>query len=103
MSVPGPPVRSPGDAFFQEKTQRGGRRRPERSTVGVSRAAVEGERLRLMDAGLEAHALETLARGLLLDALEDRAPEFLPAGLGMHEHALHFAVAGWIDAQRAAA
>src|SRR5438445_360107 len=84
-------------------TERIGSVLPERSALRVSRATVEGERLRLMDAGLEAHPLETLPRGLLLDAREDRAPQFLPARLGMHEHAFHFAVAGRIDAQRAAA
>src|SRR6266853_5349512 len=80
-----------------------GRVLPERSALRVSRATVERERLRLMDAGLEAHPLEALACGLLLDSHQDRAPQFLPAGLGMHEHAFHFAVAGRIDAQRAAA
>src|SRR6266851_1423256 len=84
-------------------TERIGRVLPERSALRVSRATVERERLRLMDAGLEAHPLEALACGLLLDAHQDRAPQFLPAGLGMHEHAFHFAVAGRIDAQRAAA
>src|SRR6267378_1232569 len=80
-----------------------GRVLPERSALRVSRATVKRERVRLMDAGLEAHPLEALACGLLLDAHQDRAPQFLPAGLGMHEHAFHFAVAGRIDAQRAAA
>src|SRR5712692_457119 len=84
-------------------TERIGRLLPERSALRVSRATVERERLRLMDAGLEAHPLEALACGLLLDAHQDRAPQFLPAGLRMHEHAFHFAVAGRIDAQRAAA
>src|SRR5713101_2925931 len=84
-------------------TERIGRVLPERSALRVSRATVEGERLRLMDAGLEAHPLEAFPRGLLLDAHQDRAPQFLPAGPGMHEHAFHFAVAGRIDAQRAAA
>src|SRR3977135_150786 len=84
-------------------TERIGRVLPERSALRVSRATVERERLRLMDAGLEADPLEALPCGLLLDAHQDRAPQFLPAGLGMHEHAFHFAVAGRIDAQRAAA
>src|SRR5712691_6817645 len=84
-------------------TERIGRVLPERSALRVSRATVERERLRLMDAGLEAHPLEALACGLLFDAHQDRAPQFLPAGLGMHEHAFHLAVAGRIDAQRAAA
>src|SRR5260370_32473002 len=83
--------------------ERVGRVLPERSTLRVPRMTVEGERRRLMDAGLEAHPLKTLARGLLLDAHQDRAPQFPPAGLGMHEHSLHFAVAARIDAQRAAA
>src|SRR5712692_3525108 len=83
-------------------TERIGRVLPERSALRVSRATVERERLRLMDSRLEAHPLEPLPRGLLLDAHQDRAPQFLPAGLGMHEHAFHFAVAGRIDAQRAA-
>src|SRR5206468_12881399 len=84
-------------------TERIGSVLPERSALRVSRATVEGERLRLMDAGLEAHPLEALPRGLVLDAHQDRAPQFLPAGPGMHEHAFHFAVAARIDAQRAAA
>src|SRR6266849_3952314 len=84
-------------------TERIGRVLPERSALCVSRATVERERLRLMDAGLEAHPLEAFPRGLLLDAHQDRAPQFLPAGLGMHEHAFHFAVAGRIDAQCATA
>src|SRR5882672_7325291 len=84
-------------------TERIGRVLPERSTLRVPRMTVEGERCRLMDAGLEAQEREALPRGLLLDALQDRAPQFLPAGLGMNEHAFHFAVAGRIDAQRAAA
>src|SRR5437773_5566450 len=75
---------------------------PEWPALGVSRVTVERERRRLMDSGLEAHPLETLARSLLLDAHQDRAPQFLPAGFGMHEHAFHFAVSGRIDAQRAA-
>src|SRR5258708_22188126 len=75
----------------------------ERPSLGVSRAAVEGERRRLVDAGLEAHPLETLPRSLRRDALEDRAPQFLAARPGMHEHAFHFAVPCRIDAQRAAA
>src|SRR6266852_2173153 len=60
-----------------------GRVLPERSALRVSRATVERERLRLMDAGLEAHPLEALACGLLLDAHQDRAPQFLPAGLAL--------------------
>src|SRR5258708_33537615 len=84
-------------------TERIGRVLPKRSTLRVPRATVEGERLRLMDAGLEAYPLKTLQRGLLLDALEDRAPQFPPAGPGVHEHAFHLAVAGRVDAQRAAA
>src|SRR5258708_14876600 len=76
---------------------------PDRSSRGVSRAAVESERRRLVDAGLEPHPLEALPRSLLVEALEDRAPQFLPARPGMHEHAFHFAVACRIDAQRAAA
>src|SRR2546427_11350215 len=84
-------------------TERIGSVLPERSALRVSRATVERERLRLMDAGLEAHPLEALPRGLLFDAHQDRAPQFLPAGPGMHEHAFHFAVAARIDAQRAAA
>src|SRR6266853_51067 len=84
-------------------TERIGSVLPERSALRVSRPTVEGERLRLMDAGLEAHPLEALPRSLVLDAHQDRAPQFLPARPGMHEHAFHFAVAARIDAQRAAA
>src|SRR5882724_7625659 len=84
-------------------TERGGRVLPERFALRVPRMTVEGERRRLMDSGLEAQQREALPRGLLLDAHQDRAPQFLPAGLGMHEHAFHFAVAGRVDAQRAAA
>src|SRR6266436_2252314 len=97
------PLRSRVDAFFEEMAERIGRVFPERSTLRVSRMTVEGERRRLMDAGLEAHPLETFPRSLLLDAHQDRAPQFLPARFGMHEHAFHFAVSGRIDAQRAAA
>src|SRR5712692_217167 len=84
-------------------TERIGRVLPERSALRVPRMPVEGERRRLMDSGLEAQQRKALPRGLPLDAHQDRAPQFLPAGLGMHEHAFHFAVAGRIDAQRAAA
>src|SRR5258706_9344035 len=84
-------------------TERMGRVLPERSAFRVPRTPVESERCRLMDAGLEAQQRQALLRGLLLDAHQDRAPQFLPAGLGVHEHAFHFAVAGRIDAQRAAA
>src|SRR5882762_2810010 len=84
-------------------TERIGRVVPERSALRVPRMTVEGERRRLVDSRLEAQQREALPRGLLLDAHQDRAPQFLPAGLGMHEHAFHFAVAGRIDAQRAAA
>src|SRR5712691_2012199 len=84
-------------------TERIGPVLPERSTLRVPRATVEVERLHLMDAGLEAHPPKTLPRGLLLDSRQDRAPQFPPAGLGMHVHALHFAVAGCINAQCAAA
>src|SRR5258708_17726621 len=76
---------------------------PERLAVGAARATVEGERRRLVDAGLEAHPLEALPRSLVLDAPEDRAPQLLAARPGMHEHAFNFAVACRIDAQRAAA
>src|SRR5437899_512019 len=61
FSSRGPPFRSPADIFFKETAERVGRVLPERSTLGVSRATVEGERLRLVDSGLEAHPLETLA------------------------------------------
>src|SRR5882762_5249854 len=84
-------------------TERIGRVLPERSALRVPRMTVEGERRRLMDSRLEAQKREALARGLLLDALQDRAPQLVPARLGMHEHAFHFAVAGRIDAQRPAA
>ena len=59
------PLRYWGDVFFEEMTERIGRVFPERSALRVPRMTVEGERRRLMDAGLEAHALETLARSLL--------------------------------------
>src|SRR6266581_4504340 len=84
-------------------TERIGPVLPERSALRVPRMPVEGERRRLVDSGLEAQQRKALPRGLLLDAHQDRAPQFLPAGLGMHEHAFHFAIAGRIDAQRAAA
>src|SRR5258706_14820904 len=84
-------------------TERVGRVLSERSALRVPRMTVEGERRRLMDSGFEAQQREALPRSLLLDAHQDRAPQFLPAGLGMHEHAFHFAVAGRIDAQRPAA
>src|SRR5882724_10860659 len=84
-------------------TERIGRVLPERSALRVPRMPVEGERRRLMDSRLEAQEREALPRGLLLDAHQDRAPQLLPAGLGMHEHAFHFAVTGRIDAQRPAA
>src|SRR5258706_12613778 len=84
-------------------TERMGRVLPERSAFRVPRTPVESERCRLMDAGLEAQQRQALLRGLLLDAHQDRAPQFLPARLGMHEHAFHFAVARRIDAQRPAA
>src|SRR5712672_1351750 len=84
-------------------TERIGRVFPERFALRVPRVPVEGERRRLVDSRLEAQPLKTLPRSLLLDAHQDRAPQFLPAGLGMHEHAFHFAVAGRIDAQRPAA
>src|SRR6266705_4000435 len=83
-----------GQYFFHKMTERIGPVLPKRSTLRVPRTTVEGERLRLIDAGLDAHPLKTLPRGLLLDSRQDRAPQFPPAGLGMHEHALHFAVAG---------
>src|SRR5712671_974493 len=84
-------------------TERIGHVLPERFALRVPRMTIEGERRRLVDSRLEAQPLETLPRSLLLDAHQDRAPQFLPAGLGMHEHAFHFAVAGRIDAQRPAA
>src|SRR5260370_1290952 len=84
-------------------TERIGRVLPERFALRVPRMTVEGERRRLMDSGLEAQQREALPRGLLLDAHQDRAPQFLPARLGMHEHAFHFAVARRIHAQRPAA
>src|SRR5258706_6307993 len=84
-------------------TERMGRVLPERSALRVPRMTVEGERRRLMDSRLEAQQREALPRGLLLDAHQDRAPQFLPARLGMHEHAFHFAVARRVDAQRPAA
>src|SRR6266581_5086782 len=84
-------------------TERIGRVLPERSTLRVPHTSVEGERLHLMDSSLEAHPLKTLTRGLPLDSYQDRAPQFPPARLGAHEHALYFTVAGCIDAQRAAA
>src|SRR5260221_4763987 len=84
-------------------TERIGRVLSERFALRVARMPVEGERRRLMDSGLEAQQREALARGLLLDAHQDRAPQFPPARLGMHEHAFHFAVARRVDAQRPAA
>src|SRR5260221_5883162 len=84
-------------------TERIGRVLSERFALRVARMPVEGERRRLMDSGLEAQQREALARGLLLDAHQDRAPQFPPARLGMHEHAFHFAVARRVDAPRAGA
>src|SRR5260221_10702564 len=84
-------------------TERIGRVLSERFALRVARMPVEGERRRLMDSGLEAQQREALARGLLLDAHQDRAPQLPHARLGMHEHAFHFAVARRVDAQRPAA
>src|SRR6266571_3113805 len=79
-------------------TERIGRVLPERSTLRVPHTSVEGERLHLMDSSLEAHPLKTLTRGLPLDSYQDRAPQFPPARLGAHEHALYFTVAGCLAA-----
>jgi len=63
---------------------------------------VEGERRRLVDSRLEAQEREASREASSSMRIRIARP-VSAAGLGMHEHAFHFAVAGRIDAQRAAA
>src|SRR5207253_4376038 len=74
----------------------------ERIAIDVAAALVERDRLGLAHAGLQAHEPQALARRLLLDPREERAPEPLAARRRRDVHALHFTIALRVDAQRAA-